>query len=278
MDNETEKLCRTAYNAYLITLEQANLEPSFNYLPYDFDHIKSLKWKILGEEMVFCELRELTNIVNQWRSYLRKWHAWNLVIGKYKEEDAWELRIEFLETRAHYCLLQPSAVRDKITFVATNALHQVRLASENDYKDYLDGDPTAQDKNPRHPTRRIKENRLYQLISKWSESNGFMEALRKIDNETYRQQTFDYRNKNSHAIGPRLGVGITQMKEQDDGTWIDQPIPNKLSVSYGFGGTLPLDMEEARIANLEQYELAHSCYANYRKLLAQGLDSIPSRE
>jgi len=284
MDKELN-LLRTAFDTYLARLSSDSLEPSGNYLPYEFDHIDEFEWRPLGKEMVKDELNEITNILNYWQRSLQRWQAWNTVIEAYNPDEAWELRWEFLETRVHHCLLQPSAIRDTFTFIATNSMHQVRLASEDGYHDYLDGDLKLPGDKPKYPTRHRKEQRLDELISAWPEAAAFMAALRRVDDAPYRQETSDYRNRCSHSIGPRLGIGITravvrsvqqatQITQQSDGTFKRVPIPATTSVSYGFGGTAPLDMEKARISNLEQYQRARECYEHYRNVLAAGMTAM----
>jgi len=286
MDEKYSELLRTAFNAYLLRLNSGGLEPSKSYLPYDLDDIEKRQWRLLGKEMVKDELRELTNILNHWHGSLQRWHAWNCIIATYGTDDAWELRREFLEALAHHCLLQPSATRDTFTFVATNSMHQARLASSKSYPDFLEGDPKSPDKRPQHLTRQRKEKRLTDLISDWPESTAFMSSLRNIDDGHYRQETSDYRNRSSHSIAPRLGIGFTravvrtvvqatQMTKQTDGTYEPTPISGKMSVNYGFGGTPPLDMEEARTVNLEQYQHARICYLSYRNVLAAALATMP---
>lgn len=277
MDSEVVNLLRSAIDAYLEEPGNA-LEPTSSYLPYDFDFIHNHEWHILGEQMVEDELRELTNIMNRWCGDLQRWHAWNNVIRSYGEKEAWNVRREFVEALVHHCLLEPSAVRDRFTFVATNAFHQVRLSSQEGYKDRLEGDPKQPNDKPVFLSRRKKEKRLAKVVSVWSESRAFLELLAVINDSSYQRATYDYRNRVNHAIGPRLGLGITQavtrsvvqatqMKEQPDGTYRAEPIPGKLSVSYGFGGTQPIDLEEARILNLKQYQLARACYHQYFELL-----------
>lgn len=232
--------------------------------------------------MVKDELREITNIMNGWHGSLHRWHAWNQVLGVYEEQEAWELRREFVEANAHQCLLQPSAIRDSLTFMATNAIHQVRLALGNGYSDYLEGDPVAPGEQPKYFTRRKKEQRLAELMAPWSEAKQFITLLHRIDDAAYRKVTFDYRNRTSHAIGPRLAVGftrfvtrsivqVTKMASQPDGTFMPVLVPDKVSVSYALGGTPPLDMEAARITNLDQYHLARKCFECYRGLLDQAM-------
>lgn len=284
MDSEVINLFRSAIDAYLEALGNT-LEPNESYFPYDFDFIHNRKWHILGDQMVKDELRELTNIMNRWCGDLRRWHAWNNVIRSFGENEAWTVRREFVEALVHHCLLEPSAVRDRYTFVATNAFHQIRLSSEAGYEDRLEGDPNKPNEKLTFLTRRKKEKRLEKVISVWPESKGFLESLSSINDNTYRKATSDYRNRVNHAIGPRLGVGITQvvtrsvvqathLKKQPDGTYRDEPILGKLSVSYGFGGTQPIDLEEARISNLEQYQLARTCYNQYFELLKSKVECI----
>lgn len=288
MSTDRNNLLRTAFDAYLLNLNGSKLEPVEAYLPYDFDAIDSHQWQFFGDQMVKDELREITNNLNHWHGSLRRWQAWNTIIQPYDTDDAWELRREFLEALAHHCLLTPSSIRDTLTFVATNSIHQVRLMASKGYRDYLEGDPKNPSEKPRHLTRRQKEKRLGDLISISSGAREFMASLRKIDDEAYRNVTSDYRNRNTHSIGPRLGIGITStivrsvkqattMSKQPDGTYMPTPIPGKMSVSYGFGGTEPLDMEKARAANLDQYRRARECYTKYRGLLSASLASMSAR-
>jgi len=281
-------LLRTAFDAYLLQLNEGKLEPAENYLSYDFDGIDSYQWQAFGDLMVKDELREITNNLNHWHGSLRRWQAWNTVIQLYGADEAWELRREFLEARAHHCLLTPSSIRDTLTFVVTNSMHQVRLMASKGYRDYLEGDPENPSEKPKPLNRRQKEKRLARLISIWPDAPEFMASLRKINDEAYRNVTSDYRNQNTHSIGPRLGIGITRtvirsvaqatmMSKQPDGTYMPTLVPGKMSVSYGLGGTEPLDMEKARAANLDQYRRARECYTKYRVLLAVGLTSMSPR-
>jgi hypothetical protein len=289
------QLFRTAFDAYLTELKNSKLEPSEDYLPYDFEEdIDARQWCLpwgIINRMVKGELNELTNDLNEWHDSLIRWYAWNKVIGPYSNIiDAWKLRSEFLGTRIHYCLFQPSSSRDRFTFIITNAMHQVRLMVEKGYQDYLEGDPKTPDniKKPKYLIRRQKEKRLSKLISIWSEGAEVMRVLQTIDDEAYRKDTKDYRNRHSHVIGPRLGIGhirfvtrhvsqCTTMTKQPDGTYL--PIPTgKMAGSYGSGGgTPPLDLEKAHAANLAQYRRARKCYTSYRKLLAVGLEAMPLR-
>lgn len=287
MDSEVVNLFRSAIDAYLEESGNA-LAPAIPYLPYDFDFIHNHEWYILGEQMVEDELRELTNIMNRWCGDLHRWHAWNNVIRMYEEKEAWEVRIEFVEALVHRCLLEPSAMKDRFTFVATNAFHQVRLSSEESYKDRLEGYPKHPNEKPVFLSRRKKEMRLMKVVSVWAESRTFVESLEAINDSSYQRATYDYRNRVNHALGPRLSLGITQtvtrsvvqatqMERQPDGTYRAEPIRGKLSSSYGFGGTQPINLEEARTLNLQQYRLARTCYNQYFELLKSKVTGIKTK-
>jgi hypothetical protein len=208
--SEQTNLLRTAFDAYLLKVNQCGLEPTENVLSYGMDDIDFKRLPFPSREMVQGDLREVTNILNRWHMSLLRWHAWNRVIQPYTKADAWELRMEFLYDLAHHCLLMPSSIRDIFISVATDSMHQVRLASSREYPDYLDGDPKKQGNKPKNLTRHQKERRLANLISIWPNTDDFIASLREINDEAYQSSTSDYRNRNSHTIGPRLDIGITR--------------------------------------------------------------------
>lgn len=286
MTTQYTAFLRKAFSRYLSKLNAGGIEPQLDYLLYDFDEkVAEYQWRMFGGTMVTDEFREITNIINHWHGLLLRWHAWNKAIAGYKEDEAWTLRREFLESLAHHCLLSPSAARDTLTFVATNSIHQLRLALGNGYKDRLIGDAEP-GKKPRHLTRTGKEQRLKSLLSPWSEGGALVAAIEAIDDRAYRVATSDYRNRSSHAIGPRLALGHTQsvtrsvvpathLKQQPDGTYKDEAILGKMSVRYGVGGTPPLDMEQARKNNLAQYFRARGAFETYRNLLFSQMSKLP---
>jgi len=106
-----------------------------------------------------------------------------------------------------------------------------------------------------------------------------MAALHAIDDDEYIKTTGDYRNRSSHALAPRIGLGIVEtvtrhvvpakkLVENESGMLKEIPIDGKMSIRYGFGGMSPLDLNEARIANVEQFLKARRCYLLYRQILA----------
>ena len=240
----------------------------------------------MADAMLQDELREVTNRLHDWRGMLRRWHAWHIVVSKKEEVPAWNIRREFMDPLIHTSLLMPSAIRDVLTFVGTNALHQIRLHVEAGYKDVLKGDPSASIPKPRPLTRSQKETRLEKLAAPLPGANAFVNSIREIDDAHYREKTKNYRNLNSHAIGPRIALGSTQMvtrraipatrmEPQPDGTARVVEIPGKYVASYGFGGLEPLDLELARLASFGQYKVARTCFQKFTATLEANANSLP---
>lgn len=281
MDPQYRELLRAAFDEFLGARE-TQLEPDDHYLPYEYPYITQARWRIFADTMLLDELREFTNRLHEWRDMLRRWHAWNKVISTREEIPAWDLRREFMEPLVHTCLLMPSAVRDLATFVGTNALHQVRIHIDPGYADVLEGDPSAATPKPQHLTRGRKERRLEKLSIPLDGASGFIQAIQGLDNEDYRAKTKDYRNLNSHSIGPRIALGqtkivtrqvvpATRMEVQPDGT----ERVDRYAVSYRYGGLEPLDLEAARVASLEQYKVARTCFDHFTALLERHSAKLP---
>ncbi|PKO30605.1 MAG: hypothetical protein CVU34_18915 [Betaproteobacteria bacterium HGW-Betaproteobacteria-7] len=282
MDSSYRTLLQGAYERYLDCLDE---QPDEAPLPYDFAFLKNRKWYLLGEELISSDLNELTNLLNRWQFALVSWDSWNKVLAAYDEDNAWQIRYEFLDTLAHECLLRPSALRDTLTSVGTKAFHQAKLSIDSTYRDHLPDDPISPSDRPKHPKRQQKESHLHTLAKTWAGGDRLLAAIRTLDNQSYKDATADYRNRVNHTIGPRLGVGETclvtrsvqqakRLEKQPDGRFLLQPVPNKMSVDYGFGGTPPLDLVAAYQANLAQYRLARDCYALYSALLRRIVETI----
>lgn len=283
--DEYRDFLRASFDEFLQALYEP-LEPDDPYLPYEFPYITAAKWRFMTDAMFRDELRELTNRLHEWRDMLRRWHAWNLVVSKKEKMPAWDLRREFMDPLMHTSLLMPSAIRDVFTFFGTNTLHQIRLHVEAGYKDVLEGDPSASDPLPRELTRRQKETRLAKLATHLSGGSDFVRSVRQLDDEDYRIKTKNYRNANSHAIGPRIALGstrmvtrevvlATRMDAQTDGTVRMVEIPGKYIASYSFGGLEPLDLEAARTANLAQYKVARICLERLTAILQANSNTLP---
>ncbi|MBI5258544.1 MAG: hypothetical protein HY855_18705 [Burkholderiales bacterium] len=210
-------------------------------LPYDIcARIETAHWQIpMIDQLVRGELRELTNTLNEWHGALRRWAAWLDVVASCTDEQAWNVQWEFVESIAFQCLFYPSATRDRFSFVATNALHQVRLAANDGYKDVLDHDPKKPDGKPRFLSRTERETQLARIATPLPQGGvAFMSALQALDSNDYRDLTSNFWNLASHAIAPRLTIGLTNtvvrevrpathLVEQPDRTFKEELIPGE---------------------------------------------------
>lgn len=282
MTTEHNKFLLKACEDYLIHMDECDRG---NYLSFDFDFIKNKKWHTMGDSLVNDDLRDLTNIINRWQRYIYQWEAWNIVLKNKDEANEWDVRAEFVEPIVHQSLLMPSRIRDTFTSVSTSALHQIRLSIDNFYKDHLEGEQTNPGERPRFLNRRQKENRLFKLAKYWPESTSFITALQKINKEDYIEDTNNYRNLASHYIAPNLEMGETSLITRTvspakkivpigNNRYEEVNEPGKMSVCYGFGGTPPLNLKETHIKNLEQFNLARTCYIAYRDLLETSVKRI----
>lgn len=271
-------LLRTVYDIFLDNFYEGQSEPNEHYLPYDFDFLEQKKLSLHAREIIRHELVELTNTLNNWQESLQKWSIWNNIILKYSDIDAWSIRNEFIDKNTHFCLMQPSRIRDLITAVATNSFHQVLLCKKKDHRDHLFGEKTRPDEKPKFLKRAQKEKRMQDLFEKINLNSFFIENHIKLNTGDYESQTSDYRNLFCHSIPPKFSEGLTrivkrdivqatEMVEQLDGTYSEEFISDKVAVRYSFGGTLPLQLDEMFELNLSQYKIARICYNEYFKII-----------
>jgi hypothetical protein len=269
----------------------SDLLPEMSYLPYDVcTGIEQVRWRNpFIELMVRGDLREMTNDLNQWRSLLRSWHAWLDVMDGYEEQQAREIQFEFVESIAFKCSFEPSATRDRFTFIAINAFHQALLAFDSKNQDKLAIDKKI--KKGKHPSRHEKEEELISIFhkSKWKdEGDNLLKSIKELDGKEYRNITQDFRNLASHAIAPRFTVGhtnlvsryfkqTTKLEPIGNGSFEEIYIPESLSLVYGYGGTPPMSMQKIIEANRAEFEKAVNCFNKYIQLIDIVILDLPTK-
>lgn len=286
---------RQALARYVEGLESLSAPPPLDGPPFPYNAcplIEEVAWRtptLVADPLVESELRELTNTLNEWRGALRRWYVWLGVLEGFTDDEAWDLQWEFVESIAFQCLFYPSATRDRFTFVATNALHQVRMSADPAYPDRLVSDPKpGKEDKQRFLSRKKSEAQLEEIASTLDGGAAFTAALRLIDEDDYLELTRNFRNLASHAIAPRLTVGHTNMVvrrvlpattlvKQPNGTYKDELVPGKQQVSYGFGGMEPLQMRTVFKANLAEFVKASICFNTYANVLNRALGALPRR-
>jgi hypothetical protein len=272
-----------AFRAFLDARERLPLAPDFPFR-YDLvDEVESGSWRTMRGMMIADELREATNLMNEWWSRLRDWSAWLAVHDAIADEhDAWWLRRDLIEPLVFWCMLRPSAMRDLFGFIATHAVHQANLVVDRNYRDLLDEDAE------KWPLKRIKrEQQLRRIGTCWPSYEYFANRLIQADSEGYRDLTFNYRNLASHGMAPRFEFGHTnfvrraavpksELVPQMDGSFSSESTSGKKTVRYDFGGTPPLKLREMHAANESEFAHARAAYEAYRDLLRELLAAIRS--
>ncbi len=248
------------------------------------DEVREVYWRIpFSYLMVDGELRESINDLNSWQRALDTLALWSAILADYNEEESWALRHEFVEPVVYFCMHQPSSTRDRLGQVATNGIHQVNLNLVDGYEDALD-----QDKGKFLSRSRI-ESQLNRLAGHWTSGHHLLASLRSLDSKEYRQQTYNFRNRASHFIAPRLELGevefVTRSVEtsekmvlQADGSYRMEEVPGKTSIAYSFGGISPLTLKEIIEANSREYELAAIALDAYSDLLREVLAAMKERQ
>lgn len=279
------KIYERAYAEFLDKLEVARTPENFP-LPYALcEEARVLQWPQMqfANLIVSGELSETINQLNAWCEWLMHLAVWTEVLDEFDEQDAWTVQHSYVDPLAHVCLTQPSAVRDRFGYIATNAIHQANLNIVGGYKDRLQQD--AQ----KHPlSRKSLEDQLRNIGKYWTETPAFIEALQRIDSEAFRRASNNYRNMASHAIAPRFRIGTTnfvvrrmtacqEMVKQPDGGYLLVEHPTKKSASYGFGGTEPLDLRQVHALSLGEFTNAVSAFTTYSSLLRETLAALRAR-
>lgn len=239
------------------------------------ERVEKGKWNLFAGFGVASDLRSIINLLNAWQMRLQEWSAWMNVLKSYEEQMALELQFHFLNHLMFFCMFQPSGFRDALAQVATQAVHQGNLRTGKTERDEL-----LQDKlnAGRHLKRREVEAQLSQLCTHWTTAPALIKHLAALDSMKYRQLTFDYRNRASHAIPPSFGWGevsfVTrsvepwqEMVDQGDGTFQLVDRTDRKSIRYSLGGTPPLELKETYHANLREHDLARSALEAYCTLL-----------
>lgn len=222
------------------------------------------------------EIQETINTLNAWGSRLQKWTAWNRVVDSYEsEDDKWEVSENFIEPIAFFCMLQPSGYADRLLIVTESILHQANQKVFRGEPDRLDQDALKPGSILRRSDRKKQLNRLG---ARWSRYPSFRKAWDAMNSENYRKLSRNFRDLSAHSFAPRLLLGHIprairsvgpreELIPQADGSHLLVPHPTKKAVGYVMSQMLPFSLEEARLANLGEYEKARVTMDRFAELV-----------
>jgi hypothetical protein len=272
-------LCEGAIDRYWDRFVEYG-EPRYTPFSYTLvSEIESSNRGFVWDHQVSSELQEVINLMNAWARQLAVWAIWIEVLDTYPQDDRLTIELELVYPAAFMCMLQPAAMRDRFGRIATNGIHQANLLTDASYKDSL-----VEDTLPpgRFLSRRVKEGQLERLGARWPSFTQVAEALRRLDDASYRKTTSNFRNASSHWLGPRFSFGYTQIitrsvghpeavVQQPDGTYVPVIDKTRRAVSYTFGGVAPISHEGMLTANAAQHGHAVAALSAYERLVSDVL-------
>lgn len=91
-------------------------------------------------------------------------------------------------------------------------------------------------------------------------------ALEKISNKNFQSDTYDFRNKYNHRYSPGIEVGLTG--------FVKRNVRDNGKVSYGFGYTKPLKIDQLLPALSGQYLACLQAFEEYQKLVQEHISEI----
>lgn len=263
-----------AYQQHWVELDRDTpVRPFFSY-----ELVKEVAgWVLpnLGDQLISSNLNELINAINAWNHRLRSWAAWNRVLATISDEhDRWDVRSEFAEPLAYFCLHQPASTRDRLTRFATQVVHVGNLRMVAGYRDVLAEDAKVfkrlqQDHRKPHAVflnRGEAEAQFRDKSGEWREAGALMACIQQLDSDDCRDATGDWRNRAAHGIAQHFEFGEVERVTRWVGFARDLvKVPggvefkedrSRRAVSYDFGGYDALNLDEMLGANQSQFGVA----------------------
>jgi hypothetical protein len=275
-------LYERAHSIFMDKLEDYKHETKYPF-PYDLaNDIKEYKFNIpMMSLSIANDLSELINQLHSWHDNLVCWTIWNEVLKLFSGTEEWSIRHQYVEVIAYYCMLQPSATRERFGTIATTFLHHANLTLVTDYKDQLDQDQHG------YLSRRKRDTQLNRIGKSHQSFEKFHNNLKRLDDKSFNQNSYNFRDLASHGIAPRFEQGETSLVkrsfiawedlvEQPDGSYLPVKHPTKKSVSYGIGGSQPLSFKDAYEACWQEYLKATQLLHSYQGLIKEILKLTPS--
>lgn len=282
------KMRKVYEQAFALFLDKLEVVPTPAHFPLPYgicEEIRQAPWRHLPiiDQMVAWDLSETINQLNAWAEWLLHLSIWIEVLDHFDEQGAWTLQLHYVDPLAQVCLMEPSATRDRFGHIATHAIHQANLSTLEGYVDHL-----KQDEQERPLSRKQVENQVAEIGKTWTGTPVFLDALKSLASEDYRQATRNYRNLASHAIAPRFRFGhtnmvvrsicpATELVQQPDGSYLPVEHPTKKAVSYGFGGTDALELREVHRLSQAQFNQAVAVFNAYSTLMGEMLSALRAK-
>ena len=198
--------------------------------------------------------RELINAINTFGLYMNHLKIWCDILSNCndsKERDA--LLVEFVDPIAFVCLNKPYSLKGQFIYATTHLLHISNSRKSPCWKDELVA-----------AGRYVNYEILKKVGKGWENFIDFDKALGAINNEEFRNNTFDFRNKSHHAIPPNLEFGLTSPVRRTE--------TKNGKVSYRIGPIAPLRIKDAFEHLQLQQQACVNTFNHYWKLMGEQLE------
>ena len=227
-----------------------------NYLSFDqynipSDIAKGIKWFIF-HNMAQDFIRELLNEINSFMTNIRHLDAWSKVNNQCPKDHKADLAIEMLSPAASCTINRVYVVKQRLIYVSSMLLHQTIMII----------DPSRKDSHL--VEKDININTLSQLNSASINITELKRSLRKIDDNSFRNKSRNFRSSYQHKIPPNIEIGLSAFVTRND--------KEKGEISYGLGGQEPLTIKDILPILYEQHEICVSAFHQVWKSLNEQLD------
>lgn len=243
-----------AYKQFLD--KRATISPCGSIAPYDWYQLPNsmpIQWMPYSE-MLKEHSSELANSINELLRYVTNLKAWKHVIARKNDNEKHELIIEFVSPIATLAINMPYVIRSRFIYSVAHLCHQANQTKEDKWVDDLPID------------NEIYFDAADKYSSQWKRYKKLKPALENIANRKYQSVTFDFRNKYNHRYSPRIELGLTGL--------VTRNVGNDGKVSYGFGYTKPLKLEQVLPALSDQHSLCIRAFGQYQKLVNEHISAI----
>jgi len=223
------------------------------YMPYDWTDLPSpISGRWMAYSMMLDEFaRELANTLNGFSTDVHRLSAWSIMIAPLPQKQQYEATEEFIDPIATNSVNLPYIVKGRFSFAAAHLCHQANMLKQD--REWRDDLPLDRD---------IHQGVADQYGKPWRSYKKLKKALDAIDGATFRRGTRDFRNAYNHRFSPRFVIGITHVAIRK----IDK---GKGTVSYGFGGHKPLDLEKVVALLEEQQQLFYTAFEAFQGLVRE---------
>lgn len=253
----SEKLIRL-YTQYRAQLDASPI--GGRWMPYRWWSLPdplSVRWMAYNE-MLAEYSGDLANKINDLTHYVHSLRTWAAVLAPLSNEDKHDLTHEFIDMLGTVALGLPYALKSRFTYAAGHLSHQANMAkSISDWKDDF-------------PTSNLYLNDIEPYCRGWRKYRRFKLKIEPIAGSVFKEKTDDFRNTYNHGFSSRFVLGMTRL--------VERKVEKSGSISYGIGGSAPLDLGEMGNLLQEERDICYQGFDAFQTLVNEQTGAIAAFE